>query len=95
MMIRERIVMKIDVRTEDAVDVLTFMKKFTRDSEASKIVCLQEKAIVKPRVIVIRRRTWCLNSFRKWSPPTKKLWTFCLICLGGRRSFRMFRRRVG
>ena len=50
------IVMKSEVRMDEVVEPVTFMYFVTRLWAASKIVCLQANAIVKPRVMMTRRR---------------------------------------
>ena len=62
-----------EARIESAAELLTSAKKDTRDWEASKMVCRHVKAIVKPRVMITRRRSCRRNSFLKFWPPIKNL----------------------
>ncbi len=73
MMIMDMIVMKKDVIIDANVEDCTLVTSRTKDFDASKIVCLQEKAIVNARVTMIKRRIWRRNSDLKLLPPMKKL----------------------
>lgn len=73
------IVINSDVKTLNAVDPWTFVKNCTSAWEASKIVCLQVKAIVNPRVTIINIRICFLNSFLNLSPTFNELIIFLFI----------------
>lgn len=64
--------MKVEVRMLEETPWL-WKIFWMRAWEASKIVCLQVNAIVKPIVTTIRRRICLRNSSLKCLPPMKKL----------------------
>ena len=66
-------VMKVEVRIERAVELWMLVKNWTKDCDMSKIVCLQVKAIVKPRATIMRILSSERSSLLYWLPAVKNL----------------------
>ena len=63
MMMRERMVIKIEVTMLAVVEFWRLRKNWTMDWLVSNMVCRQVKAMVKPRVMRIRVLSCRRNSF--------------------------------
>lgn len=56
------IVINVEVKSVEAAELSICTTKLTKVCEISKVVCLQEKAIVNPKVMIIKDLNCVLNS---------------------------------